>query len=165
ILSFAGRLASFTAILRRHPQVRLQFVFKILVSPFPKVEVHVALSRPRGLRIPAIASSSWSHRERSDASRFLPFVVLLQAAQPMAISSMTLAAPSLERLRSHSCRSAMIGSTFVARRAGMYAASAAANINRNVTLTNGPGSLGLISNKSDRTVRVSANDPRIPAAT
>src|SRR5262249_16137290 len=58
---------------------------------------------------------------------------------------------------SHSNRSAVIGSTFVARRAGIQHASRATNVSSNAIVVNVSGSVALTPNSRVFIIRVSAN--------
>src|SRR5262249_25455986 len=65
-------------------------------------------------------------------------------------------------LEGHSCRKATIGSTFVARRAGMYEASVATRISRKATAAKVSGSVALISYNRDCMVRGRMNEATRP---
>src|SRR5437660_803765 len=69
------RFAARNAVLFGHAQVASNFLVQLLLALLPVTEAHALLSSPDGFRMPAIASMTCFHRERSDASRFRPSAV------------------------------------------------------------------------------------------
>src|SRR5262247_511554 len=73
-------------------------------------------------------------------------------------------APTVLIIAHHSHRNATIGSTFVARRAGIQQASSATSASSKATPTNVNGSVGLTPNNKLVIKRVKANDAARPRA-
>ena len=74
-LGLRARLAAVQAIADRHLEVRADFLAELVVSVAPPEPGRHASLRFPLLRIPPIASTSWAHFDRSDASWRRPAAV------------------------------------------------------------------------------------------